>query len=367
MKKLHESFIELNLKNMDNVYTFYYDETNNIRRFHIAQNGLNIKEPQIFVLAGIVYKGSKRDLKVDKLKQRLELQKSTVDMKLKHLSRGDFLEILKSKKIEIFFQWILEENLLIHYYAMDIFYYAIVDIIDSVLFCDRKYSSLIPNHFVIKNDLYKIFSVDIGNTINIFKNYSYPDINKHKKTDFIKEIKNLLERNSDLIPNDNFHMLRNVLEYAIKLNTLPFIEDNEPYILIKDFAYFYMIKILIFKNSFHIFDDEKNVEELINTKLFINEEQSIKNYKFVNSKYETGIQIADIIAGLLGKYFNLLRYTDIRELKKLVSNFTQQQKNNLVALNKIMDYSYAESQGFLHFLVSLEDIEKSKILSLHKI
>src|SRR3546814_19213560 len=36
----------------DDVYTIYYDETNNIRRLHVRPDGLNVKEPACFVLAG---------------------------------------------------------------------------------------------------------------------------------------------------------------------------------------------------------------------------------------------------------------------------------------------------------------------------
>lgn len=40
------------LTGADDVYTIYYDETNNIRRLHVRPDGLNVKEPACFVLAG---------------------------------------------------------------------------------------------------------------------------------------------------------------------------------------------------------------------------------------------------------------------------------------------------------------------------
>lgn len=58
----------------------------------------------------------------------LQLQKSTKEIKLCYLTKGDFLQILESKKIEIFLEWLLKNNLLIHFYVMDVIYWSVVDI-----------------------------------------------------------------------------------------------------------------------------------------------------------------------------------------------------------------------------------------------
>lgn len=44
------------LHNTDGVYTFYYDESNNIRRLYLTESGLNV-QPGNFVLAGIAREG----------------------------------------------------------------------------------------------------------------------------------------------------------------------------------------------------------------------------------------------------------------------------------------------------------------------
>jgi len=52
------------LKNMDKEYTFFYDETNNIRKFRFKEEGgLNIPIEQItknFILGGVVHKKNRR-------------------------------------------------------------------------------------------------------------------------------------------------------------------------------------------------------------------------------------------------------------------------------------------------------------------
>ena len=39
-------------------YTFYHDETNNIRKLHVAARGLNVAALKVFILGGVVHEGA---------------------------------------------------------------------------------------------------------------------------------------------------------------------------------------------------------------------------------------------------------------------------------------------------------------------
>lgn len=54
VNELREPIIlKYGLQNIDNIYTFYYDETNNMRALKVTENGLNIGEqPICFALGG---------------------------------------------------------------------------------------------------------------------------------------------------------------------------------------------------------------------------------------------------------------------------------------------------------------------------
>ena len=45
------------LRNVDEEYSFYYDETNNIRKLHIRDGNLNVVDLKDFVLGGVAHKG----------------------------------------------------------------------------------------------------------------------------------------------------------------------------------------------------------------------------------------------------------------------------------------------------------------------
>ncbi len=55
-EKIRDNIILLNgLKRMDEKYYFYYDESNNFRRFLLTPNGLNTPINSNFVLGGVVH------------------------------------------------------------------------------------------------------------------------------------------------------------------------------------------------------------------------------------------------------------------------------------------------------------------------
>jgi len=71
------------LANVDDVYTFYYDESNNIRKLHLTESGLNVGKTSNFVLAGILHKGIEHNANLDSLVKSLQLQKNANELKLR--------------------------------------------------------------------------------------------------------------------------------------------------------------------------------------------------------------------------------------------------------------------------------------------
>jgi len=159
------------LHKVNEVYTIYYDETNNIRRLHITPDGLNVKEPKYFVLGGIAHEGPVRDLDFESLRSALRLQASTNELKLKHIGKGDFLDMLASTKVEIFLNWIIEQGLFIHYQVLDVMYWSVVDIVDSIVgeTGDRQLMMISP---ALKDDLYTVLRYDLDETVDLFKRYT---------------------------------------------------------------------------------------------------------------------------------------------------------------------------------------------------
>jgi len=176
-----ESEIEvMQFENIDNKYTFFYDETNNIRKLFLKENGkvnIQLKElNQNFLLGGVCYEDTTTLTSVDfeKLKSDLYLDKKIIEnnweIKFKHIAKGDFLECLKSKKLKTFLEWIISNNLYIHYSSLDIFYWSIVDILESSVEHYKQFRYEELNYY--KMILYEVAKVNIEDFLKILTKYN---------------------------------------------------------------------------------------------------------------------------------------------------------------------------------------------------
>jgi hypothetical protein len=345
------------LDKADDIYTMYYDETNNIRRLHVTPDGLNVREPKCFVLGGIAHKGPPRDIGVASLRDALKLQKSAKEMKLKHLGNGEFLQLLGSAKVETFLRWMIETGLFIHFQALDTMYWSIVDIVDSIV-TEAGHAQLMMIAPALKDDLYTVLRYDLDHTVDLFKRYSYPDVGTNGRPAFVNELKELLEHRRDLLPDFNFQMLKGLLQMAERLETLPYLEDEEQNVLIDEFSTFYIKRICLFRNATHILDIEEVIKSRLAEETFLDEARPLRNYRFVDSKEEAGVQIADVVSGLLGKCFTFLNRSALADLRDDRSNLSPVQLRNLALLSDLIDRSIAENAAFASYVLSDADRRK---------
>ncbi len=385
MEDLREYEIEIILsqhpyldpKIFDEKFVFYYDETNNFRKVLLKEEGkFNIDNiNSTFVLGGLVLEEELEPLSVEEARTLFNLQPTIREIKLKHFGQGNFIDILKSKKLSKFFEWILEKNIYIHLSATNLLYYGIVDIIDSVidftkwkrrlklyyeifhslnfeipkiLFEDYFMQSL----FLLKNELYEAVTSNIEKVTNLFIKYNYPNIDKSKISEFYKNLFKIININEKEHPH-----LYTFYELFSNPNEAPFITDNKDKVLIDSFLSFYIRNVILFKNSKHIFDEEKSI---INELKDFNPIKKL-NYEFQNSKNNTFIQFSDVIVGFAGKFYDYILNTDIPTIKNLNLNDTQE--SNLAKWIEIVDRSKNKCPAFTQVILPLKSFsEKKEIL-----
>jgi Protein of unknown function (DUF3800) len=362
INELRDTAIALHsLDKADEVYTLYHDETNNIRRLHITANGLNVREPGCFVLGGIAHKGVARDLGFDRLRSGLKLQKTVTELKLKHIGNGDFPDLLASGRLATLLNWITENGLFIHFHALDVLYWSIVDIIDSIV-TDARAVRLMMMARDLKNDLYRILRHDMDGTVNLFKRYSYPNVGPKRRSAFVAELLDVLQARSALLPDFNYRMLKGVLEMGRNAASLPYLENEDPDVLIAEFSNFYLQRIFLFNNSAHILDVEVSIEARLRNITFTDRGRPFNNYRFVDSTAEPGIQVADTVAGLLGKAFTFIIRNTAGELRDALSRLSPAQAGNLAFLRQLLNRSIAENPAFADFVLSYDDRDKACLL-----
>lgn len=349
------------MPHVDGAYSFYYDETNNVRKLHLTPGGMNIRRPDCFVLGGIVHRGPPRSIDLSDLRTLLRLQPSVKEIKLKHLGSGDFLDLLGSDKIALFLEWLTTQGLLVHYQVTDLLYWSIVDIVDSIL-TKVDAPQLTALHLPLKDSLYTILRDDVDGTAELLGRYNYPDVGRERRATFVAELLDLAEYREHLLEHFSFYMLKGLLQMARTLDSLPYLEDETPNVLIDGFGIFFSNRLALFKNARHVLDDERQIEAYLKGLELCDGDTPLRHFRFANSQTEAGIQLSDPVAGLLGKLFSYLNHTPLDVVEDDVDGLSARQQRSLTLLAGLLDRSTDECPAFAQYVISSEDQKRAHFM-----
>ena len=294
-----------------------------------------------------------------KLKVDLKLHKNITELKLKHLAQGEFLDLLKSEKLAVFFQRLLDSKAIVHYHHLDPFYWSIVDIIDSIV-SGVDEPTITAHRQILKFDLYEVLKNNLSVTVAIFDKYGYPNLTADNRYQFIRDLIELLENGSEVLEHFNHYMLKGVIQYGLRLDSLSFIEENRPKILIDDFSNFYKSRVRLFNKSQHVFDEEPSIVACVEDDAIFQEMFNGK-FRFSCSRDEEGIQISDVVVGILGKMHTYFREFTVAEIDHDRSQLDGICWTNLKLINQLLTVSDKESNAFLHHVASGHDLAKMHI------
>ena len=225
----------------------------------------------VVMLAGIAFEGDAPTFDIDNLFATFKLQKNVNDAKLKNIAKYNgedvnrFVNILKSDKVKLFLNELLNSNTYIHWSTQSLLYFALVDIVDSVL--DIPY---MLNE--IKNVLYKYVRKDIDYFLEFLASYNYPSIEHEKVQSFCEDFISWVGSIEPELQEDAFFLefLRQGAKSSKKSGELIFItknkdDENQEDFLIENFVPLYACRLGEFPNSTIHFDKCGIVEEKIDT------------------------------------------------------------------------------------------------------
>ncbi|MEZ1323748.1 hypothetical protein QIW46_20605 [Pseudomonas fluorescens] len=344
------------LYGLDEEYDFFYDETNNIRKFWIRDDGFN-EQPKNFILGGIVHKKLEPLIGLDELVKSLHIQKSAKEIKFNQLATGNYLGVLNSKKIRTLLEWLIANGVFIHYSNFNILYWSLVDIVDS-FWEEPELLQYMPYVMHIKGELFNLANADLGRLVPILKKYRFPNIQRSASFAFMMEFSDLLESVSKRPKSDISELVIYMVRKAANLPELPFIVDNKDDVLIDSFKSNFIRPLYIYPKSSHTFDNETEIQEALgNTQ--VEYKGSFVEYSFVDSLGCIEVQLSDCICGLLGSHFNFLEEHSVEELIEIKQNLNSVQRLTLSLLRKLIDISDAQSNGFMHRISPMDSDYKN--------
>jgi hypothetical protein len=355
----------LPLRNWNMPVRLYHDETNNIRRLTLSELGLNAPDNKTFVIGGVALLPGTEIVEWQQLRQLLRMQPSATEIKFEHLAKGNYEEVLGSRKLALFLQWLMDQNMMVHYSALDPLYWSILDIIESLQADDRF--EINECHMELKTELHHAVVQNLSGFLALLHGFGYPNVLREQVRSFMEAV---LEFVNGHVPQDRSAatwVLRQTLRRAARLTALElvFLHDNEPGELISDFSIQFLHRIYVFKNGIHVFDEETYVEKVL-SQFELREGERRLDYRFADSKAEAGIQLSDVVAGLVGRHFSYLKDHSLKELMQRRAGFTELQLANLARLRTLVDRSDAFSDGLFHVVMPLDTCFKNNAF-LHEI
>lgn len=337
-------------------YVFYYDESNNCRKFWVddSKQQFNMDYTADFVLAGLVKKEEDTvDVSLETFRKPLKLQGNVEEIKFKKLyAKGDFLQCVKEKRLFETLSWIDKSPFYIHYTNVNNLFYTLVEIFDSIVKPD-EISEFGYDYFKMKSVFYYMFIGKADELQILMFKYKYPNIQRENVKAFCNELLFLLGSRREMKEEEKF--LAGMLARASKSDELVFLHDNDDYIMQENYAEFYADPIRKYQKSTHIFDEETIVQDIVKRQIAQGENMA-DNFKFVKSETDIFVQLSDVVAGILGKLFKYINSTSVNQRRKDIEGLSKLQVDNILLIDKLRMEADRENPGFLCSIAPLDEV-----------
>ena len=328
-------------------YVFYYDESNNCRKFWVddSKQQFNTDHTADFVLAGLVRKEEEKvEASLETFRKPLKLQANVEEIKFKNLyAKGDFLQCLKERRLFETLSWIDKSPFYIHYTNVNNLFYTLVEIFDSIVKPD-EISEFGYDYFKMKSVFYYMFKGKADALQILMFKYKYPNIQREDVEAFCNDLLFLLGSRREMKEEEKF--LAGMLAKAAESDELVFLHDNDDYVMQENYAEFYADPIRKYQKSRHIFDEETTVQDIVKKQIAMGENMA-DNFKFVKSETDIFVQLSDVVAGILGKLFKYINSTSVNQHRRDVEGLSKLQVENILLIDKLRMEADRENPGFL--------------------
>lgn len=328
-------------------YVFYYDESNNCRKFWVddSKQQFNTDHTADFVLAGLVRKEEEKvEASLETFRKPLKLQANVEEIKFKNLyAKGDFLQCVKERRLFETLSWIDKSPFYIHYTNVNNLFYTLVEIFDSIVKPD-EISEFGYDYFKMKSVFYYMFKGKADALQILMFKYKYPNIQREDVEAFCNDLLFLLGSRREMKEEEKF--LAGMLARAAESDELVFLHDNDDYVMQENYAEFYADPIRKYQKSRHIFDEETTVQDIVKKQIAMGENMA-DNFKFVKSETNIFVQLSDVVAGILGKLFKYINSTSVNQRRRDVEGLSKLQVENILLIDKLRMEADRENPGFL--------------------
>lgn len=349
MSRLDE-FLSNRMHKLQIKRTFYFDESNNIRKGTIGSAKDN--NPDLgnlcFVLGGIAVENK---IDFDALLDFVGAKQSPKDAKFKFFSYGEssFNGSIAQPRLRKLFEFLVGKDIYIHFDVFHYMHFALTDILDSLIQEDDAVQmSAFYYYKQLQSDMTEVLYKDYQALHNILVEFEFPNIPKGKSTSFINRILNLYCDNLVYFDSDSpdyftKELLRQIIKAKRNRTNMYFLEGNKPF-EISDSLYFdYLARASEILDTKH-FDNEPTIAKELHA--FDKNYKEKLNMDFVDSSMCREVQISDAICGFVSRMYSFLGHNDEGTLTDFINGLENNSESirTLKAFIKLMGKSDCASQ-----------------------
>ena len=361
------------IKSANESLLFFYDESNNIRKYHNKDGRFNASEYQNFSLGGIVLIDLFEITEFDDLIEMLKFggNDNFSEFKLKHFlvkKCNNFIEKINSQKLNTLLEYLyLKQDVFIHFQILNFFYYGIVDIVNTLFESELGFTK--DDLDSLKTYIYTKMIVDYNYWSQKFWEYDYPNVSNEQMPKFLDDlisyfVKTRTSTTRERRLKDRFISLCSQRKRMLRDSKHILLSGNNPNSLVNSLSEVYQEKIFVYNRSYHIFDEEYSISERWKEIGFY--EWGInKKFEFRKSETDVRIQISDVLAGIIAKLFDFLsQISDIAELERLLREIPDNSNSYKVLQHLFLFISKSDSfdRFFIKYIAPKSDIEKFRFM-----
>lgn len=311
--------------------TFYFDESNNIKKGIIGKDKDNNEDLEnlYFVLGGIAID---KNIDFDDLLRYVGARQVPKDAKFTFFTfkKNKFEDAISQSRLRKFFEYLLENKIIIHFDVLHYMHFALTDILDSVIEEDdaNKFAAMFY-YKELQSDMTEVLYQDYDALHEILVNFEFPNVPKERANDFVNEIFDLYTRNYDEYdPDDadNFtkELLRQIIKAKKNKNKLLFLEDNKSFVISEGVFHNYLSRTLEIEDLKY-FDNELSITNQLE-ELDAEYEKKL-NVRFLDSANSREIQICDVICGFVARLYNFLSHHEEHEIYTFIKNLNKEDES----------------------------------------
>ena len=179
----------------------------------------------------------------------------------------------EGRQLSLFLEALDQPGIAIHYHMQDNLYYAILDIVDSLILASgHKHMAAFGRQ--LKNSLYLCASAEPIGFLEKLAVFGFPNISPEKVRPFCEFLESALLCFPDVqseapSPEDQFfaETLRQMIRASWRTESLELLKDSPPDTLVHDFSAHYQQVCLFFPGATHCFDDETHISWISSSRL----------------------------------------------------------------------------------------------------